>query len=310
MKPKIFVIGSFNVDLIAYVDEFPLAGQTLNANSNHIGCGGKGTNQALAIAQHNVDVRFITKVGQDHFASMAKQQLSKWQNLTPIILQDPQAHTGMANIVVRERDSENTIVLNLGANLTITREDIDVHRHSIEQASILVVQLENNLDAIEYAIQIAKQAGVKILLNPAPFRKEMVPLLPYVDILTPNETELNSLHSYDMTDPQNCRCAIKQLTHSTGISSVVLTQGAKGSLVYQDGSFQQIPAVSASPVDTTGAGDSFTGALAVKLAMQESIITAAQYANVYASLKVEKQGASNMPSAIEAEKKLAQITTA
>ncbi len=159
-----------------------------------------------------------------------------------------------------------------------------------------MVQLENNYDAIEHALKLAHGANITTLLNPAPFSTQVSLLLPLVDIITPNETELEGLSGMSVSTLDETKQAVLAFSKSSEIQTIVVTRGAKGALCYQDNTFTLIPSVdNVNVVDTTGAGDAFNGALAAKLANGFNLEEAAQYANYYASRAVARKGASNMP---------------
>ena len=296
MKSKIFVLGSFNVDIVSYLSDFPLPGQTIEATSSEIVCGGKGANQAYAASQNGVEVNFLTKIGKDGFSHFAKEQLSLRSKQNNSILESATAATGVANIFVRDTDKENQIVINLGANKCITNDEIDNQKSLIENSDLLMVQLENNYDAIEHALRLARDANITTFLNPAPFSTQVASLLPLVDIITPNETELQGLSGLPVSTLDETKQAVLAFSKSSEIQTIVVTRGGKGALCYQNNTFTLIPSVeNVNVVDTTGAGDAFNGALASKLANGFTLEDAAQYANYYASRAVALKGASNMP---------------
>ncbi len=307
MKKSIFILGSFNVDLVSHVDEFPLPGQTIQSVSCETSCGGKGANQAYAASVHDVNVSFLCKLGRDAFADFAREQLSARTQQKSLIISTPSFPTGVANINVRNVDKENTIVLNLGSNKSFTKQDILSVQHEIMSSDIVMVQLENNLDAIAHVLQIAKSASVRTLLNPAPFNPSVFDLLPYVDIITPNESELEALTQMPVNSLDQTKAAAKFLSEQYQLSTILVTRGSRGALCYHEYHFLEVANIQAKAMDTTGAGDAFNGAFAAKLIEQNSIEEAAQYANAFASLAVEKKGASNIPTQQEALNRLSQF---
>ncbi|MCL1079197.1 ribokinase [Parashewanella spongiae] len=299
MKNKIFILGSFNVDIVSYLDDFPLPGQTIEATNSEIICGGKGANQAYAASQNGVEVNFLTKIGKDGFAHFAKEQLGLRIKQNNYILETEKAATGVANIFVRGADKENQIVINLGANKCITEKEVQYYKSLIEESDILMVQLENNFDAIACALKLAHDANVTTLLNPAPISPQISRLLPLVDIIIPNETELQGLGKMPVSSLDETKKAVLAFSKSSGIQTIVVTRGAKGALCFQNNIFTLIPSIeNVNVVDTTGAGDAFNGALAAKLANGLNLEEAARYANFYASLAVAGKGASNMPEGV------------
>ena len=192
MPGKVVVVGSFNMDLTTYMLRMPRPGETVFGDRFVTGPGGKGSNQAVAAARLGAEVTFIGRVGQDEFGQTA---LNYWKNEginTDFVARDPELATGVAPIFV-DQSGQNSIVVALGANLNIQKADLDAADEVIKNADVLIVQLEINPDMVEYALQKAKQYGVKTILNPAPARKLSEIELEKADFLTPNETELESL---------------------------------------------------------------------------------------------------------------------
>ncbi len=182
-----------------------------------------------------------------------------------------------------------------GANLTITDKEIVMLESYLKQSDILLVQLENNIDAVLNAMKLAKTIGVKVVLNPAPYSKDILQLLPYIDIITPNETEASLMSGVEVNDFDSAKLAAEKI-YLLGIQTVIITLGSKGSLIFDGKHHQHIKPFLAVPIDTTGAGDAFNGAFCASLAKGETLYQSAVYASAFASLAVEREGASNMPS--------------
>lgn len=301
MAAKIVVVGSFNADLTSYMNRMPRPGETVAGRKFVTGPGGKGSNQAVAAARLGAEVTFVGRIGQDVFASIA---LDCWKEAginTDYVIQDPEHATGVAPIFVDE-SGENSIVVVLGANLFVSREDVDAAAEVITEADILLTQLEINYDTAGYALRVAKNMGVKSILNPAPAGQLPDEVIALADIITPNETELEVLAGMAGASVEDAAGSLLKNDHQT----IIITLGAQGARsVNQDGSFM-IPPYMVNVVDTTGAGDAFNGGLAVGLAEDMSQKDAIAFANATAALCVTKPGtAPSMPVRSEVEALLA-----
>ncbi|WOT07027.1 ribokinase [Shewanella youngdeokensis] len=296
MNSKIFVLGSFNVDIVSKLERFPQPGETLHALSNNIGAGGKGANQAYAAAKAGASVTFMTKIGKDQFSHFAKEHLASTGIDNTIIIESENCPTGNALIYVCAKTGENMIAVHSGANTEITHAEVLQAEQHIVGASVLLTQLENNIEAIVQSMQIAHEHGVKVVLNPAPYHTDTPKLLPFVDIITPNETEASLMTGIEVNDLNSAKLAAQKI-NQMGVDSVVITRGAQGVLLYENGRFQEVPAIKCVVADTTGAGDAFNGALVAQWVNNNNLLDAAKFANAYASLAVEREGAANMPDA-------------
>jgi ribokinase len=294
MKHNVFVLGSFNVDIVAKLARFPQPGETLHSSSSSIGAGGKGANQAYAAAKNGAHITFMTKIGTDQFSQFARQHLNSTGIDNTIILESSTSPTGTAMIYVSEQAGENMIAVNEGANMTLTDDEIHSAKQHIVSAQLFLTQLETNFDAIKLAMSIAKDNGAKVILNPAPYHQRTLELLPLVDMITPNETEASLMTGIEVTNLDSAKQAAIAI-HALGVTSVVITLGSDGVLLYENDHFTLLDALKSAVVDTTGAGDAFNGALVAELARGSTLHQAAKYANAYASLAVERLGAANMP---------------
>jgi ribokinase len=297
MPAKIVVIGSFNMDLTAYMERLPRPGETVHGRKFVTGPGGKGSNQAVAAARLGAEVTFIGRVGQDVFGDSA---IKIWQDEginTDYVVRDPEHATGVAPIWVDDR-GENSIVVVLGANLAVSRADVDKAADAIARADVLMAQLEIDYDAVGYALKVAKQKGVRTILNPAPAGQVPQETLALVDYLTPNETELETLSgiSGNVVDP-----AARALL-TTDEQTVVVTLGEYGADWVRQSDSAHIPAFKVKVVDTTGAGDAFNGGFAVALGEGKGLEEAIRFANATAGLSVTRPGtAPAMPRRDEVE---------
>jgi len=304
VKNKVCILGSFNVDIVARVERFPKGGETLLATGSTLGPGGKGANQAMAASRAGAQVHFVAKVGKDQFSQFAYDHLSSSDIHSFTLYQSETEPTGNAIIFVSQEDGENMIAIHPGANKSITNQEVAAMLDELAGANVLLVQMENNFPATLNAVKLAKELGVTVILNPAPYSPEVLECLDYVDMITPNETEASLLSGIEVTDFASAKLASQKIT-AMGARKVIITLGARGALIQDGAHFHQVPVFPALSIDTTGAGDAFNGALAAATAMGQSTLQAAHYASAFASLAVEREGASNMPSLEQVQARLA-----
>ena len=304
-NPKVAVVGSANVDFVLRTERMPIKGETLIGNAFDIFTGGKGFNQAAAAARLGADVTLIAKIGADPFADILRNALDTENINTEFVKTDAEAGTGVATIVV-EPDGENSIIVVPRANMRLTPADIDVAQNSIAEADVLLLQLETPIDTSEHAIEIAKANETIVILDPAPARPLPASLLAQVDILKPNEVEAGVLSGRDVSTPEDGVAAAKALQSqiaSDGLSAVVLTLGQQGVLTYAQTQMTHLPAIAVEAVDTTGAGDAFSGALATALAEDRELIEAVIFANAAGAAAATTLGATpSMPKREKIEK--------
>lgn len=292
MKGKVCVFGSFNLDIVAGMSRFPLPGESLIAENSMMGPGGKGANQAIAALRAGARVHYIGKIGQDDFGSFARRHLENSGFDAITLFTCKEKPTGNALIYVAGDDAENMISVYPGANLTVTAAEVTRCQPTVAAADILLMQLENNLSAIQRMIDSARAAGTRVILNPAPWQKVSDALLAKVDLLTPNSHEATQLTGVAVTDFASAQQAASVL-HAKGVRQLIITLGMQGALLSDQGEVLHIPVFPAQPRDTTGAGDAFNGALAARLAAGESLASAAHFAAAYASVCVERRGAAH-----------------
>lgn len=291
---KVCILGAFNVDIVAKVARFPRGGESLLALGSTLGPGGKGANQAMAASCAGTRVHFVAKVGTDQFSKFAFDHLSASGIHSFRLYQTDSEPTGSAIIYVSQENGENMIAIYSGANKTFTDDEIAEMTHELSDASVLLLQLENNFEATRSAIRLAHTLGVRVIMNPAPFSAEVLSCLAMIDVLTPNETEASLLSGIEIVDVASARAAAQAIVE-LGARRVIITMGSRGALLLDNQQFHHIPAFPALSVDTTGAGDAFNGALAAALAQGQSLLQAATWASAFAALAVEREGASNMP---------------
>lgn len=313
MKGKVCVFGSFNVDIVAMVDRFPYPGESLVANSSMTRGGGKGSNQAVAALQAGANVHYIGKIGEGAFSPFARRYLKSVGYNALTLLTTNKAPTGNALIYVAEGEgeAENMISVDPGANMTVTDDDIARCAPSISCADVLLVQLENNLSAIEKIIDIGRENGALVILNPAPWQEINNALLKKVDLVTPNAKQAKHITGIEVTDYNSAAEAADKI-HAQGCKSVIITMGSKaassmGILLSQGKDKMLIPLFPAQPKDTTGAGDAFNGALAARLANGDSMEAATRFASAYAAVSVEMLGAAPLIEISEVEQRLGSL---
>ncbi len=306
MGKGIVVFGSFVVDLTSRQKGLPKPGQTLLGSSFRMGAGGKGSNQAVAAHRAGAEVTLVTKVGSDVFADVALGFYRNEGMRTDCVLRDPVKETGVALIMVDEVTAQNEIVVVSGACGNITPEDVRRCRPLIENASILLLQLEINFDALYSVIDMAHQAGVTVVLNPAPAAAIEDGAYGKIDIMTPNETEAQVLTGVEIKNGEDARRAAG-VFHARGTKKVVITLGAMGAFASDGTRDELLPRLPVQAVDTTGAGDAFNGAFAMALAEGFDLFDATRYGNVAGALSVTRLGtAPSMPSRREIDDLFAQ----
>jgi ribokinase len=301
MGAKIVIVGSFNMDLTAYMARLPRTGETVHGRWFVTGPGGKGSNQAVAAARLNADVTFVGRVGQDMFGDQAVAIWDSEGINTRYVVRDTERATGVAPIWVDETTGDNSIVVVLGANLALNREDIDNAAEAIARADILITQLEIDLDSAAYALKLAKQSGVRTILNPAPAAALSEEILANADFITPNETELETLARQSLSGSSVEVAAQTLITRDD--QTVIVTLGGQGAHIVSRKISHVVPAFPVNVVDTTGAGDAFSAGLAVALAEGLDSVEAARFANATAGLCATRHGtAPSMPQreAVEA----------
>ena len=283
---KVVVIGSSNTDMTIKAERLPKPGETILGGIFVMGPGGKGANQAVAARRLGADVSFICKVGHDIFGDNAIEGYRKEGIDTSRILRSDKA-SGTALILV-DAKAENCISVAPGANGDLSPEDIDSVADVIRSAGYLILQLEIPVESVLRAARIAHEAGVYVILNPAPACPLPRELFSYVSLITPNQTESALLTGIE----DNLDAAVDKLLEM-GVKDVVVTLGSKGSMVVSGGKRTFVPSQKVNAVDTTAAGDTFCGALCVALSEGCSLVQAAQFATKASALTVQKMGAQD-----------------
>lgn len=290
---RVVVLGSSNTDLTVRLPSLPAPGQTLLGGSFRSGPGGKGANQAVAARRAGAEVVFVTAVGDD---PMGREALDLYRaegiDVAHAVIV-PGAASGVALIFVAEA-GENMIGVAPGANAQLDPAAIDALPDTLfDRDGVLLAGLEVPLETVARAVQRARRAGMRVVLNPAPADPRLLELgvLPLVDVLTPNRGELAVLAGADHEQPGDAtRRAVETLRHR-GAGQVVVTLGSDGCLIAGPGGMRRIPAFRVAAVDTVGAGDAFSGALAAALADGRTLEDAAVWAAAAAALAVTQHGA-------------------
>lgn len=299
-QPKIVVVGSSNMDLVVKAPRIPVVGETILGGDFLMIPGGKGANQAVAAAKLGAEVYFVAKLGNDVFGEQSLANFMRESIHTDYVTQTSEAPSGVALITVDQK-GDNVIVVAPGANRKLSPEDVEKARPAIASSGAVVAQLEGPMQTVEFTARLAHRSGVPFILDPAPAQKLSPELLERVEVLTPNETEAQILTGIEVTDEDSARMAAEKLL-ACGVKAVVLTMGAKGFLLRDNKNMEFVPALKVNAVDTTAAGDAFTGALAVGLAQGKALRDAALLANHVAALSVMTMGAqSSMPGAGQVE---------
>jgi ribokinase len=306
-EPRITVMGSFVVDLMARTPRLPRTGETVKGHGFMVGPGGKGSNQGVAASRAGAEVDMVTKIGNDRFGRIAIESFESEGMHTRFVMRDENLGTGAALIMVDDGTGDNMILVTPGACSNITETDIEKARPAIESNPVFLTQLETNLDAIEKATGIAAGSGTRIILNPAPVSDVSDALLSLVDILTPNEVEASALSGVDIHDPGEASTAARALM-KRGAKKIIITLGARGLLAVTETEERFIPSLEVTAVDTTGAGDAFNGALATAIAEGKDFFRAAEFANAAAALSVKEIGtATAMPGRQEIDRAIRQL---
>jgi ribokinase len=299
---KILVVGSSNTDLIIKVPEIPRPGETLLGGVFQTFPGGKGANQAVAAARAGGDVVFIASVGDDTYGAEAVKGYKLDNINTDNIKICKETPSGIAMITVSHK-GENAITVASGANSVLTSADLDDTEKAFDEADMMLVQLETPLETVAKAIDLCKELDTRVILNPAPAAALSDEILSGTDIITPNETEAESLTGVSIKDENDAGQAA-DILHEKGVRTVIITMGARGAFVSDPASACRmlVPGFEAEAEDTTAAGDVFNGQLAVALAEGAPLQYAVQLAHAAAALSVQRMGAqSSIPKREETD---------
>ena len=289
---KVTVMGSYIQDIAAYTPEFPVDGQTIVGYELKLGPGGKGSNQATASAKFNAETVMITKVGKDSFATNAYEHYKNVGISDKYVFVDENTSTGAAPIIIHKERGENRIVVILGANATLTKEEIDKAEEEIKSSDVLLTQYETNTEAILEFLRLGRKYGKKIIVNPAPMMEKPDEVYKDIDYVTPNETEAAVMVGMEKIETLEEARQAAELILKKGCKAVLMTLGSNGSYFYDGKKEINIKPIKVKAVDTTGAGDTFNGAFAAAIAEGFDDETAIKYATCMAGISVTRQGSS------------------
>jgi ribokinase len=288
----ISVLGIFVADISFSGPKIPAVGETILGNKYNVGPGGKGCNQAVAIARLGGKVNFISKIGKDAYGKLALETLKKNNINTENIIQDEKLQTGVAGILVDKQSGKNAINVIVGAPNSLKISEMNSQINLIKSSKIFLTQLEIPKDVTLYCLKTAKENGCLTILNPAPASEISKEFYSYIDYFTPNETEAEFYTGIKITNEKEAKQAADKLIN-LGIKKIIITLGEKG-LFYSDGQEEiHLKASSVKAIDTTGAGDAFNGALAFSLSKGKPIKACLELANKAAGLSTTKLGAGD-----------------
>lgn len=291
LQQKILVVGSSNTDMVIQTEHLPRPGETVIGGTFFMNPGGKGANQAVAVARLGGQIGFICKTGSDVFGHQAYQLFEEEGIDTSYVLSDAKNPSGVALITV-DAHAENCIVVASGANANLSPDDLSKAHEAINQSDIVLMQLEIPLETVEYVAQLASSQNKKVILNPAPAQALPESLLRNLFLITPNETEAEMISGIKITDMDSAVVAARKI-REMGVDNVIITLGSKGALIYNDDTNELIPAFKVKAVDTTAAGDIFNGALVVAIAENRPWADAIRFACKTAAISVTRVGAQS-----------------
>lgn len=296
---KIVVIGSSNTDMVVQSERLPRPGESVLGGDFMMAGGGKGANQAVAVARMGHKVVFSAALGNDVFGDAA---LNSYQNFgidtTHIVRKD--IPSGVALIMVDSK-GQNCISVALGANNALTIEDVLPALESVESGDIVLLQLEIPMATVEAAVEAAAAKGARVVLNPAPAAPVSEQVLSNLYLITPNQTEAQTLTGVEVTDEASA-CEAAQILCARGVERVVITMGGSGAYLYENGKGVIVPARMVDAIDTTAAGDVYNGALCAALAEGKSLEQALAFATKASAISVTRAGAQpSVPSREEVD---------
>jgi ribokinase len=288
---KILVIGSCNTDMVIKSDRLPIPGETVIGGTFLMNPGGKGANQAVAAARQGGKVTFISKTGNDVFGKQSMELYNAEGINTDFIFSDAKHPSGVALIMV-DSHGENCIAVASGANASLNAADIEKAKAEIESADFVLMQLEIPIETVEFAADLAFKNGIPVILNPAPARTLSDTLLKRLYLVTPNETEAEILSGIKVIDFDRAKQAA-DIISAKGVKNVVITMGSMGAFVKENDQYYTVAANKVKAIDTTAAGDCFSGTLVVGLSEGKSILEAVKTAAKASALTVTRMGAQS-----------------
>ena len=300
-RDGVAILGVFVADLAFWAGRMPGMGETITGSGFKMGPGGKGSNQAVAAARVGADVTFISKLGKDEFAAIARATWRE-EKITAAVAEVADQPTGAAFIYVNDETGENAIIVVPGAAGGITPDDVDRAADAIRGAAVFVTQLEQPPQSAERGLKIAREAGVVTLFNPAPAEPFDDTLYPLCDYITPNESEAALLTGTSVVSVDDARKAADILL-AKDVGAALITLGEAGALLHTKERSELVPAFNAGRVlETTGAGDAFNGGFAAALARGAEPLEAVRFGCAVAGISVTRAGtAPSMPRLAEVE---------
>jgi ribokinase len=281
-RPRIAVVGSANIDLTTFTDQFPKPGETIFGQKFDLGFGGKGANQAVAARLCGADVFMVARVGNDLFGPATIDNFKKLGIDTTHVKQVEGLSSGVAPIFV-EPNGQNRILVVKGANDALKAADVDAAAETLKAADCIVLQFEIPLETVYYTVAFARKHGIRCIVNPAPAQAIEMRALTDLDYFVPNESEAQAVGGMPVRNVDEAKkCA--EMLMAGGIRRVIITLGANGSLLVAPGVSEHVPAFAVKSVDSSGAGDAFIGSFAVFLAEGIPELEAVRRANLYAGL--------------------------
>lgn len=300
MKEKILIVGSLNMDLVMKMDRMPAIGETVLGSGMRYIPGGKGANQACAAGRLGGRAVMLGCLGRDDFGEVLKQSLAE-SGVDYSGIRQTDTCSGTASIYV-DSNGDNSIVVIPGANSTCDTEYLKEMDDAFSKCTYVLLQMEIPEESVCYAVRRAKELGKTVILNPAP-APECLPkeILPMIDYLTPNETELLKLTNQSGEDIDSIRKGACRLLEQ-GVKHVIVTLGKQGCMLVSEGRTELFPVRKVASVDTTAAGDCFNGAFAVALSEGKNVEEAIRFSNLASSIAVTREGAQkSLPSRDEIE---------
>jgi len=287
-RPRIAVVGSANVDLTTFADQFPKPGETIFGQKFDLGFGGKGANQAVAARLCGAEVFMVARVGDDLFGPSTIKNFEKLDIDATHVRQVSGMSSGVAPIFV-DPSGQNRIIVVKGANDALKPADVDAAAAMLKSVDCIVLQFEIPLETVYYTIKFARRNGIRCILNPAPAQVIDMAAVAGLDYLVPNEHEAEAISGMPVRDLDDARrCASRLLT--SGVRRVIITLGSNGSLLAGSDGMEHVPAFSVKSVDSTGAGDAFIGSFATFLGEGLAEMEAVKRANLYAGLSTTGVG--------------------
>ncbi|WP_343082296.1 ribokinase [Ostreiculturibacter nitratireducens] len=305
MRDTIVILGVFVADTAYRAERQPRMGETILGNSFVLGPGGKGSNQSVAAAMAGGRVHFITRLGRDPFADMARATWAR-AGVNPEVTEDPDSYTGAAYIFIEDATGNNAIIISPGAAGRISVSDVEERAGLIGGAGVFITQLEQPMPAAHRALEIARAGGARTILNPAPAAEIPPEMLALCDFITPNESEAEGITGIEVKTVEDAARAADALL-AQGVGAAIITLGEKGAFYRDAHQTVHVPAITAGKVvETTGAGDAFNGGFAAALARGADPIDAVRFGCATAGISVTRPGtAPSMPSLAEIEALLA-----